>query len=73
MSRVIIHISGPEHHKKTTIAAIIERILSDNGVKVHMPLDSQREQKMAKPLSELIAELSDSGVEIMLMESATRI
>ena len=69
MTKIIVQITGPANTKKTTLAAIIARILMQNGVAVSLPPDPQRDQKMDDPLSELLERIRTSDIEVMIMEA----
>lgn len=68
-SPVIVHISGPKHSKKTTIAVAIYKILHDLGVDVKLPPDDELGDKLDMSMDELREKLKEFNSEVLIMES----
>jgi len=66
---LFVTFSAPEHSGKTTLEAAFAKLLTGHGVPVLLPPDSQRDEKMALPMEELLAAFKEHGVTVMLMES----
>ncbi|MBI3447101.1 MAG: hypothetical protein HY055_17470 [Magnetospirillum sp.] len=66
---VIVTFSAPEHSGKTTLEAAFAKLLGDHGIPVRLPPDTQRDEKMALPMEELLAAFKKKGISVMLMES----
>lgn len=66
---VIVHISGPKHSKKTTIAVAIYKILFELGVDVKLPPDDELGEKLNLSMDELREKLKDFDSEVLIMES----
>jgi hypothetical protein len=71
MKKVIVEISAQEHSGKTNLAALIAKILQESGISVNLPVDTQRDEKMAMSIDELKKKLKDDGVEVQFMEMNT--
>lgn len=69
MSKIVISITGPDHYKKTTIAAILIKVLEDH-CNINLPVDDQLYNKMDKSLEELLSVIP-KDLEIWIMESKT--
>ena len=67
--RIIVSFVAPEHSGKTILEAALAKILESHGVKVLLPPDPQRDDKMARPIEELLAAFHDKQAVVMFMES----
>jgi molybdopterin-guanine dinucleotide biosynthesis protein len=67
--RVIVSFVAPEHSGKTTLEAVIAKILGQHGITVHMPPDPQRDDKLAMPLEKLLDSFREKGTSVLFIES----
>ncbi|RAU20444.1 hypothetical protein CU669_18510 [Paramagnetospirillum kuznetsovii] len=66
---VIVTFSAPEHSGKTTLEAAFAKLLAEHGIQVRLPPDSQRDDKMALPMAELLSRFKEKGISVLVMES----
>ena len=66
---IIVSFTAPEHSGKTALEVAFAKFLSDYGIKVMLPPDPQRDEKMNHPLDDLMHKFREKGVTVMIMES----
>lgn len=66
---LIVTFAAHEHTGKTTLEAAFAKLLGEHGIPVILPPDPQRDEKMGKPMADLLAAFKEKGVTVMLMES----
>lgn len=67
MSHITITITGPEHSGKTNTAIVLARYLESLGVNVILPVDHQRDEKLAQ--ADLADRLKGETVQFMEMQT----
>jgi len=66
---VLVTFTAPEHTGKTTLEAAFAKLLAEHGIAVKMSFDPQREDKMARPMEELLSAFKEKSIEVRIMES----